>query len=469
MKDKICSIFITLMLLLSFSMVAVMPVAATIQDDIDAASSGATITLSDGTYTENLMIGKSLTITAATGQTPVIHGDHVITASDVTLDGLILRPDNIAVTIDSESAAIENTTITHCTFDLDSGTGRIGVWLGGNSPENEVSNVEMTGNTFIGPEDMISNPWRIGGWFSNPIDTEVDGVYFVSNTVDSGSIPINLYDKPIANVFISKNTFTNTDGVVYVWGEEDPEGVLSEFVFNCNDVDDTNSYGVGIDVFGVFDDDNYGDGNKVQYNNFTGIVGAYGFGAVSILSDLDTYELDARYNWWGDVSGPGGAGDGSGSPISENVQYDPWSYTPDPCTAKSKGFWKNHPKSTEEVFNLLISMSIGDYIVDGYEEAIEILKKARANNAYKMLAAQLIAALLNVEHLDRIAIDSSCFEDPIENAQNFLSTMGYEGPNTPKPDKTDKAEANGLKDALDTLNNEGCGGCSVVCEQVTTD
>ena len=38
--------------------------------------------------------------------------------------------------------------------------------------------------------------------------------------------------------------------------------------------------------------------------------------------------IDARYNWWGDPSGPGGAGPGNGGKITENVLYSPWLLKP---------------------------------------------------------------------------------------------------------------------------------------------
>ncbi|KPK67283.1 hypothetical protein AMJ87_13600 [candidate division WOR_3 bacterium SM23_60] len=34
--------------------------------------------------------------------------------------------------------------------------------------------------------------------------------------------------------------------------------------------------------------------------------------------------IDAENNWWGDPSGPGGSGPGSGDEVSSNVDYDPW-------------------------------------------------------------------------------------------------------------------------------------------------
>ena len=34
--------------------------------------------------------------------------------------------------------------------------------------------------------------------------------------------------------------------------------------------------------------------------------------------------IDASFNWWGDASGPSGAGSGSGASISSNVDFNPW-------------------------------------------------------------------------------------------------------------------------------------------------
>jgi len=34
--------------------------------------------------------------------------------------------------------------------------------------------------------------------------------------------------------------------------------------------------------------------------------------------------LDATYNWWGDASGPGGVGPGTGDNVSVNVDFAPW-------------------------------------------------------------------------------------------------------------------------------------------------
>ena len=53
-----------------------------------------------------------------------------------------------------------------------------------------------------------------------------------------------------------------------------------------------------------------------------------GIGDMAIENQSDTVVIDARFNWWGDPSGPGGKGPGSGGKISEQVLYDPWLTAP---------------------------------------------------------------------------------------------------------------------------------------------
>jgi hypothetical protein len=39
---------------------------------------------------------------------------------------------------------------------------------------------------------------------------------------------------------------------------------------------------------------------------------------------LTHFTVDARYNWWGDASGPSGFGPGTGGSVSQWVNYTPW-------------------------------------------------------------------------------------------------------------------------------------------------
>ena len=49
----------------------------------------------------------------------------------------------------------------------------------------------------------------------------------------------------------------------------------------------------------------------------------YGNGQTGLLNETST-PVEARHNWWGDASGPGGLGPGNGDAVWGEVLYDPW-------------------------------------------------------------------------------------------------------------------------------------------------
>lgn len=55
--------------------------------------------------------------------------------------------------------------------------------------------------------------------------------------------------------------------------------------------------------------------------NYNSIIENVGYGVYNSVT-FDT--VNAENNWWGDASGPGGYGPGSGEEVSEWVDYDPW-------------------------------------------------------------------------------------------------------------------------------------------------
>ncbi len=59
---------------------------------------------------------------------------------------------------------------------------------------------------------------------------------------------------------------------------------------------------------------------NIEFNNFEGNTEAIDNNSATVL--------DAEDNWWGDPSGPGPVGPGSGDPVSANVDYDPWLCAP---------------------------------------------------------------------------------------------------------------------------------------------
>ena len=316
-----------------------------IQEAIDVAIDGVTVIVEAGTYTENLTIDKSVTLegaqagvavasrTAADASESTVSGMHTITGSTINIDGFTLSDPalgsgNVLVSLDSSGGTIDGVTLKNNFVEL--GSGDVGIDLGGYSLSNqEITNVTIEDSVFNGPGDQISNPMRIGNWFDNPeYDVAVDGVTFQRNTVEKGSIPIQLQDENLANITITQNTFTNTDGTVYVWGNSGstPSGVLSNFEYSKNSIDNTNSYGVGIDVSNVFGDGNYGGTIQITENSFDldDVPTKYGFDSVSILSSGFTNTIDASGNWYGTNTASGVAAE-----VSASVDYTPWLHSGD--------------------------------------------------------------------------------------------------------------------------------------------
>jgi len=319
---------------------AVYPSSTPLAHALGNATGGTTINVMPGQYNGTYTVkaaGLYLVSNQSASNTVINAYNLTITASDVTISGFTFistAGDHHVVVIDSSSSAVGNITITHSIFNLTRPTSTIGISIGEQTTNNKVSNVTMSYNAFNGPADKIANPWKIGGWFGTPIGCEVETLRFEHNTVYNCSIPINLHDKNLTDFLIDSNTFRNTDGVVYVWETADsPTGKLSYFVFTNNDVDSTNTYGIGIDTHNKFTDVNFGDGNRINYNNFVDVPGNYGFNATSILSSLTTYRLNATLNWWGNATGPYHSTtnpSGTGCGVSDNVDYTPWLIKPYP-------------------------------------------------------------------------------------------------------------------------------------------
>src|SRR5579885_1383837 len=65
-----------------------------------------------------------------------------------------------------------------------------------------------------------------------------------------------------------------------------------------------------------------GGAPSLRFNTFGGVTGN-GDGVKNDAPQSGVL-VDALYNWWGDVSGPGGAGSGQGTPVSGGVAFLPW-------------------------------------------------------------------------------------------------------------------------------------------------
>ncbi len=527
---KSFSILFILVLVVSFSLVAAVPVAAataiyvndstgndawngeaatwisgiigpkaTIAAGIGIVDPGGIVNVAAGTYNVTSVINvnvANLTISGASATNTFVDGSgknaSIVDGADVlfnvTADGVTIE--NLTIDLGDDTTdfdvgvltpnggGFDNLTVQNCIFEYAAFglfPGEQSIHLGGGA------GVTITGNTFeaASGNSVLYVGENVAGGGNDSLTVSNNTVAPGSDT-DGGGTFFNQMG-PVTNSTISGNTFTDTGIAVYLGAGSTatnnitvvgntfdstsgfgPYGALvitsevdgvatSNIVVTCNTFKGTQAAGA-ITIFdsNLTTSDVDGSTITINYNNFVGNIG----GGVVVGAGVSGTPVDAQYNWWGDVSGPSGPGGiGSGDGVSANVDYDPWSLTPDPCETKTIGFWKTHPGSTLVVYGLGPLVLGSDAV--SYAEVMLILKNAKAKNAYDMLAAQLIAAKLNKLHLDRLFIDSTDFDPPIDAADAFLIAQSWENGDL-KPPKALKAAVNALKDALDDVNNTGC-------------
>jgi len=121
----------------------------------------------------------------------------------------------------------------------------------------------------------------------------------------------------------------------------------------------------------------------------------------------------------------------------------------DEAEPRTRGFWKNHEDETAEH----LPITIGNLDVTDFDTA-KLVFKANAKNAHDMLAAQLLAAEINVWNGVPNCVE---VDDAISDAQLELVDANYMGPGTTTaPQNGDKVAVNAIKDILDDYNNNGC-------------
>jgi hypothetical protein len=119
------------------------------------------------------------------------------------------------------------------------------------------------------------------------------------------------------SVTVSNNTITNTQPGS--WGEGEAlqfwHITPTSLTVTCNNI--INNYQGIYFPGGAWASDL--SGVHINRNNI------YGNTQFGVWAEPDnTGTADAENNWWGNDSGPSGAGSGSGDAVSTNVDYDPW-------------------------------------------------------------------------------------------------------------------------------------------------
>jgi parallel beta-helix repeat protein len=164
-------------------------------------------------------------------------------------------------------------------------------------------------SSLIRGNNIFGNSAGSGGgvsfMFCSPIIT---GNTISDNTANDYGGGIFCMDESSAT--ISGNTITNNTAAlgsgIFCWYGSSP---------NIDSCTISNNYGDGI----------YCDQATNPVINHNNIINNTGYGIKNVDSSVI---IDAEYNWWGDSTGPGGAGPGTGDEVSDYVDYEPWLFAP---------------------------------------------------------------------------------------------------------------------------------------------
>lgn len=281
----------------------------TIQDAVNAASGGDVISVASGTYHENVVINKSLTLAGAGKGITFIRGDRKkaginIIADNVQVSGFTILNCENGINISSNENTVIDNAITLNVFagiyvefsDANTLSGNtvtsndFGLYLKASS-RNKISGTTVTKNNYTGI-------FMEGESSSNLISND---------TITSNRLyGINLYNS--ANNTISENLISSNDTGIGLVGS-------SGNVISGNTISSNKYYGV--DLF-------KSSGNTFYHNNL--VDNPY---QVASGGTTNTWDNGAEGNYWSDYTGEDLNGDGIGDTaymgIDKYPLMDPWS------------------------------------------------------------------------------------------------------------------------------------------------
>jgi parallel beta-helix repeat protein len=194
----------------------------------------------------------------------------------------------------------------------------------------EIFNVQPAGAASVTVHhNSIDDNWSDGIELGTPC--EVDGATISYNNITNHEKGIFLTGPSDHNIIIHNTIALNGIGIYLQWVEP-------EYSSNNNTISDNEISNNG---HGIWVEGNY---NQILRNNILNNMGigsgihltATALGNIIHCNNIESnvphgvYNgnademVDATRNWWGDASGPSGAGPGTGDPVSDNVDYGSW-------------------------------------------------------------------------------------------------------------------------------------------------
>jgi parallel beta-helix repeat protein len=298
---------------------------AKIQKAVNSAFSGDTVNVAAGTYSENVTVNKALTLTGAGSATTTVTAASAassvftVTASSVTISGFTVS----GATGAGQAGIYLGAGVALCNIHDNILTGNYdGIWLGSGSNNNTLTNNTANSNTTQGFEVYLSS----NNTFTNNVANSntkygfkieaASNNTFTGNTANSnGQHGFYLATGPAAgSTGCNDNTFTNNTANANVSSGIRINGrYAGDSSHNTLTGNTLSGNAVGITIADAFIDvATMTVTNNCIAGNTTGV------------SNLGTGTLNASHNWWGNETGPGDVGPGSGDKVSTNVNYVPW-------------------------------------------------------------------------------------------------------------------------------------------------
>jgi Ca2+-binding RTX toxin-like protein len=315
----------------------------------------STINVAAGAYGENVNITRTLTLNGA--QAGVAVGSRTSGGpAESTISGVSTVGASAAITIDASGVVVDGFSLKNSVNVTGSASG---VYLqdgaasaiirnnfidniitsdtGGNGKAQGVNveggpdGIQIVNNSITAVESYQSAKGIFVGVGSDPANnTVISGNVIAGITSDAKgayAILINPATPGHSGLEIRDNQITNLNGAGWVHAIS-LDGDTPNAVVESNDISGLSDQSVPIDARAVSLESNPSFASvEVHSNNFNIDTSLYG---VALDPSLTGGTLDATCNWWGDASGPGPVGPGSGALVSPNVDYDPWLTAPAP-------------------------------------------------------------------------------------------------------------------------------------------
>ena len=286
-----------------------------------------TIVVNPGTYDERLTIDRDVTLQGVDKSTTIL------TWTGAPAEQLVMLGDNTGT-------VVANVTIENLTFR---NSGSIG---GGGLEDADLIKFRASGGPGL---ITIRNNVFEGAGTSTGIEEAYQASEFVVTENEFVNCYYGIWGNGLQNGEISNNTFTDpTSAGIGMGGsgagDDAPHDLsilgntmsggafglilaenLHDMTFGCNTITGAHT-GILMWEYGPDDWANMVLENNSIFGNAVGLQGYYD------AAGNPAIPVDVQSNWWGDASGPGGVGPGSGDSIFlSNVNYNNWLTSPPDC------------------------------------------------------------------------------------------------------------------------------------------